>query len=191
MARFDSPLERGLPTVELVEEFIEQITRRTGMRYGRICHRLSRADTPDQAVGSADGPGPGGVVSEVLFVYADRLHQIRRRHPERISHFGLNFTDASTSRLIDRTHSDFRWCFQPLLRVLDGSIVAAEAMSGENREELLTWTALSGVFDDVLGGVGELSTSHLPARTLNQPETVKTLEELVHMLTGMALSWAW
>ncbi|NUR63964.1 MAG: hypothetical protein HOV87_35705 [Catenulispora sp.] len=190
MATFDSPLRSAVPTLDLLTEFMREVTDRTGLRYGVIGHRLSRTDSPDEAVTSDSSLGPSDLVAEVLFHTADRLHRTRDAHPERISHFGLNFISAETTALIDRSHPDFQWWFQPLLRVADGTLFVPETMSAENCAELMTWTAVTGAFDDALSGVGDLSTDHLP-RAERGSERATTIEEITGDCTGLRLTWAW
>jgi hypothetical protein len=177
------------PSPEELQEFSQEVTRRTDLRMGSIDLALSadqslRAATDSRRSFSERIPG-------MSLIYAAKLNEERARNARSISHFGSMMTSADGIRLADPEGKDYPWWFFPPLRATDAGQFTwpSDHLNIDQATDLLLGSAYSAAYDDVVHDTGPLSRDHLPASLFEDPGDFGALTSAIREIMKIDVAW--
>lgn len=181
-------LEFNRPDPEVLRTFYRQLEDLTGLRMGTIGSRLSYATSLSEA--ATTKTDIANVVPSMTLMYSELLLRERRQSPSSIPYFGLNFVGENVSRFVGgESIEETCWWLFPPLRVMSGKYCwPLRRINLDEATDLFIATAAAAALDDIIAGVGPLSSGHLPP--WDSPGDAELLGTVVRDYVGLDVSWS-
>jgi hypothetical protein len=177
------------PSPGQLQEFFDEVARRTDIRMGSIDLILT-ADPSLRAIANSERHFLERIPAMTL-LYAAKLNEERARNARSISHFGPVMTSPDGIRLLDQDAKDYPWWFFPPLRATgDGKVMwPSDRLNIDEATDLLLASAFSAAYDDVVHDTGPLSHDHLPTSMFENSSDLAALNSSIKEIMKIDVTW--